>query len=273
MSTEYHNAGNSEAQQKQALAAMFAQSATPGIAKSGVLFGLVVSQTPTASGSVQISPGAGVVQGSLTAGASLLTGPDPTIDVLTANPVGSLPRYDIVAFDSVTAKVVVYVGTPNATPTDPTVPNTALKLARIRNAANATTIPNGSIDKISTATSLLVPTPDDTGWVNPGFTAASGFTIANQLARRIGQQVYLQLGMTSNISIGQIGGGDVDNTPLVNMPVGWQASQPNGALAGGPSGPDITAYASSTGTIIMTATGGALKPTNGFNVFGTYLLG
>ena len=151
--SEYHNGGNAEADEKQGLAALLAQS-SPGIAITGVLYGLAVTQTATASGSVQISQGAGVVQASLTSGASLLTNPAPTLDVFTANPMGGLPRYDIVAFDALTATVKVFVGTPNATPTDPTVPNTALKLFRLRNGANATTIPNANMDDLRVYTRL-----------------------------------------------------------------------------------------------------------------------
>ena len=169
MSTEYHNAGNTEANEKQGLAALFAE-ASPGIAKTGVLTGLGVSQTATASGSVQVGQGSGVVQGSLTAGASVLSDPAPTLDVLTANPVGALPRNDIVVFDGVTAAVKVLVGTANATPTDPTVPNTALKLARLRHAANAPSILASKIDDLRVFTSLRPPTA-------PAFTS-TGFSFA-----------------------------------------------------------------------------------------------
>jgi len=175
VSTEYHNAGNSEADQKQGLAALLAQS-SPGIAKTGVLYGLAVSQTATASGSVQISQGAGVVQASFTAGASLLTNPDPTLDVLTANPMGSLARNDIVVFDALTAKVGVIVGTPNASPTDPTVPATSLKLFRLRQMANATTIPTAQMDDLRVFTSLLPPPATDTGWITAGFTPGTGWS-------------------------------------------------------------------------------------------------
>ena len=155
--TVYHKAGNAEAEEKMGLAALLAQSSTAGIAATGVLYGLAVTQTTTASGSVQIAQGAGAVQGSLTAGVSLLYNPAPTLNILTGNPVGALPRYDIVVFDSLTGNASAIIGTPNATPTDPTVPNTALKLARIRNAANATTIPAANIDDLRVYTQLLMP--------------------------------------------------------------------------------------------------------------------
>lgn len=147
MTREYHNGGNQEVDEKIGVSALFTQSA-PGIAYTGTLFGLQVTQTATASGSVQIGMGAGVVQGSLTAGASLLTNPAPTLDIFTANPVGALPRYDIVVFDAITATVTAIIGTASATPNDPTVPNTALKLARIRNVANATSIDAAHIDDL-----------------------------------------------------------------------------------------------------------------------------
>ena len=76
------------------------------------------------------------------------------MDIFTANPVGGLPRNDIVVFDSVTKLISVIVGTPNATPTDPTVPATAVLLARLRNLASATTIPTAQIDNLIVATTL-----------------------------------------------------------------------------------------------------------------------
>lgn len=172
--TEYHNAGNSEADQKQGLAALLAQS-SPGIATTGVLKGLQVTQTQTASGSVQVGQGAGVVQASLTAGASLLFDPAPTLDVFTAHPVGSLPRNDIVVFDATTGEVAVLVGAPNASPTDPTVPASALRLARLRHAANATGIPNAKIDDLRVFTSLLQPEGSDwTDFAPKGYSLVNG---------------------------------------------------------------------------------------------------
>lgn len=150
----YHKAGNAEADEKMGLSALLAQSSTPGIATTGVLWGLAVTQTTTASGSVQIAQGAGAVQGSATAGASLLYNPAPTLNILTAHPVGSLPRNDIVVFDSTTGSVSSITGVANATPTDPTIPNTALPLARIRNVANAAAIDAAHIDDLRTYTRL-----------------------------------------------------------------------------------------------------------------------
>jgi hypothetical protein len=152
---ELHNAGNTEAQQKEALAYLLAQSA-PGKAATGVLSGLVVSQTATASGSVLVAAGGAVAQAAVLDGASVLVNDSTaTLDVFTANPMGSLPRNDVVVFDAATLSVRVVVGTPNATPTDPTVPTSAVKLARLRNAANATTIPTSAIDDLRTYTALM----------------------------------------------------------------------------------------------------------------------
>jgi hypothetical protein len=175
----YHHALNAEADEKMGLAALFAQSATAGVATTGVLTGLAVTQTTTASTAVQIAQGAGVVQSSLTAGASLLYNPAPTLDILTANPVGSLPRYDIVAFDSLTGNVSALIGTPNATPTDPTVPSTSLRLARIRNVANAAAIDSAHIDDLRVFTTLLqAPEPapvvaEYARGTSPGFSGSA----------------------------------------------------------------------------------------------------
>lgn len=192
MSTAYHSAGNSEANEKQGLAALLQQS-SPGLAATGILTGLAVTQTATASASVQIGQGAGVVCASVTAGAELLTLPDPTLDVLTTNPVGSLPRNDIVVFDSVTDKVAVIVGAPNASPTDPTVPNTALPLARLRHAANATSVPGGAIDDLRVFTGLLATTRPDTDWVSSGFTPGPGWKIGAYMKAREVDGLYVEI--------------------------------------------------------------------------------
>lgn len=154
---EYHNAGNTEAQQKEALAYLLAQVST-GKAATGVLSGLAVAQTTTASGSVQVAAGAGVVQAAVLDGASeLVNDSTATIDVFTANPMSSLPRKDIIVFDQATlpSGLRVVVGTPNATPADPTVPTSAIPLARLTHAASATTIPTSAITDLRTFTSVF----------------------------------------------------------------------------------------------------------------------
>lgn len=152
---ELDNAGNSEAQQKLGLAYLLSQS-SQGIARTGVLSGLSVSQTTTASTGVLIAAGGSVVQASTLAGASLLVNDtQKTLDVLTANPVGGLPRNDIIVFDATIPALTVIVGTPNATPSDPTVPATSIALARLRQAASATTIPAAKIDDLRVFTTLF----------------------------------------------------------------------------------------------------------------------
>ena len=64
-------AGADEASQKKALAYLFAQDST-GLATDGVLTGLAVSQQTTASASVNVAAGAGVVQDSAGSGASMV---------------------------------------------------------------------------------------------------------------------------------------------------------------------------------------------------------
>jgi hypothetical protein len=178
---QYLDGGNSEIQDMQAEAFLYASSGTTGIAASGVIEGLVVTQTGTASGSVLIAAGACINQASLGQGASRLINPSQkTLDIFTANPVGGLPRNDIVVFDSVTKLITVIVGTPNATPTDPTVPATSVKLARLRNLASATTIPTAQIDNLIVATTLrgAVNPPGSatpTGPVVTWATATSGY--------------------------------------------------------------------------------------------------
>jgi len=178
---QYLDGGNSEVQDMQAEAYLYASSGTTGIAATGVIEGLLVTQTGTASGSVLIAAGACVNQASLGQGASRLINPSQkTLDIFTANPVGGLPRNDIVVFDSVTKLIAVIVGTPNATPTDPTVPATEVALARLRHAASATTIPTAKID------TLIVP------------TALRGIPLGAPTNRASGTVTNATLGSTGN---------------------------------------------------------------------------
>jgi len=152
---EYHNAGNTEAQQKEALTFMLSQVSV-GKAATGVLTGLTVAQTTTASGSVTIAAGAGVAQAATLDGASLLVNDSQlTLDIFTANPMGGLPRNDVVVFDAATVTIRAITGAASATPTDPTIPTSAIPLARLRHAASATTIPASKIDSLISATSLF----------------------------------------------------------------------------------------------------------------------
>jgi hypothetical protein len=173
------HAGNSEVQEKQAVAFDYAQTATAGLVVTGVLTGLVVTQTTTASGSVVIAAGAGVIGSSVGAGVSEPVNPGAvTLDVFTANPVGGLPRNDIIVWDSATRLLAVVVGTPNATPTDPTVANTKLALARLRHAASATTIPLAKIDDIRIFTGLRgTPIPVHTAAERNALAAYDGLTV------------------------------------------------------------------------------------------------
>lgn len=139
-------AGETEGAYRQFLAYLFKQD-SPGVASDGIITGLFVYQTTTASAAVQIGVGAAVTQDSLLNGAMpLLSNAIKTLDVLTANPMGATPRNDLVVFDAATASIRVIIGVPNAVPTDPSVPGTATVLARLRHAASATTVPAAKID-------------------------------------------------------------------------------------------------------------------------------
>lgn len=151
---QYLDGGNSEAQDRLATSFLLAQ-ASVGLARTGVLAGLAVTQTPTASGSVLIAAGAAPVQASVGTGVALLVNDtSATLDVFTANPMGGLPRRDIVAFDMLTKAIIVIVGNPDASPSDPAVPATACALARLRHSASATTIPTSAIDDLRVYTAL-----------------------------------------------------------------------------------------------------------------------
>ena len=180
-------AGNTEAQQKKARAFLLTQDST-GLATDGVLTGLVVAQTGTASASVLVAAGAGVVQDSVGNGASqLVNDTQVTLDVLTANPMGGTPRNDIVVFDAATVAsgtggIRVIVGTPNAVPTDPTVPATAIPLARLRHAASATTVPTAKIDDLRVKTSVF-------GGADENFKVR-GVPMAGASTSKAGQRIH-----------------------------------------------------------------------------------
>src|SRR5665647_1500324 len=162
---QYLDEGNSEAQDRLATSFLLAQTST-GLATTGVLSGLAVTQTTTASGAVLVAAGAAPVQASVGTGVALLVDDtQATLDVFTTNPMGGLPRNDIVAFDSVTKANITIIGTPNATPDDPTVPNTACALARLRHAASAMTIPTAKIDDLRVLTSLATGDTAPRGWL------------------------------------------------------------------------------------------------------------
>jgi len=186
---QYLDGGNSEVQEMQAEAYLYAPTGTVGIAATGVIAGLVVTQTGTASGSVLIAPGACINQASAGQGGSRLINPSQkTLDIFTTNPVGGLPRNDIVVFDSITKLIIAITGTPNATPTDPTVPATSVALARLRHAASATTIPTAKIDTLIVATTLRGAAATMTGTNLPAFaTGVTAFVFGggNALAHTI----------------------------------------------------------------------------------------
>lgn len=144
--------GETEAQFRQFFSHLFSQSgflkARTGVMGPGP--GLQVKQTTTASGSILVSGGLAIAQDTTLNGVSPLVSnvTDTTLDVLGANPMGGVPRNDVVVFDAATESLRVLVGTPNATPTDPTVPATAVALGRIRHSAGATTVPSSAIDDL-----------------------------------------------------------------------------------------------------------------------------
>ena len=174
---KYLSAGEQEAQAKQADAYLFQQQVggAPGFAITGVMAGLGVTQTATASGSVVVGAGMGVVQSSVTAGVSrLVSNADKTLDVLVASPMGSLPRIDVVVLEQSSATIKVLVGTPNATPTAPAAAASELQLAQLNHAANATTVPASAITDVRTFTTLNMPNGPQWTSITPVFTNTLG---------------------------------------------------------------------------------------------------
>ena len=103
----------------------------------GVVSGLAVTQTGTASANVSVAAGVALNQASSAIGGAYLEilDTDKTVDVLGANPAESSPRRDLIVYDSglaVGSKVHVVKGTAGAIPVDPAVPASATALARVR---------------------------------------------------------------------------------------------------------------------------------------------
>ena len=115
---EFLHAGGTEAQQKIALAWLMDQVSL-GKARTGVVAGLLVSQTGTPSTSVQIQSGAAMTQNAVLDGASLLVNDSTaTLDVLGPNPMAGVgsPRWDLIVFDNATRTIRAITGTPSGTP-------------------------------------------------------------------------------------------------------------------------------------------------------------
>ncbi|MER7070974.1 hypothetical protein [Terrabacter sp. NPDC000476] len=191
-----------EVELRQLMAYFFEQVGT-GQAKSGVLPSpsssrLQVQQTATASASVQVIWGACIVQDARTDGITpLVSNNTKTVNVLGGSPMGALPRNDLIVFDAVTGSIVPVIGTPNASPTDPTPPNSHLKLARIRNAANATAIPSSAIDDLRTFTSLnsALSSVTDSDWVSISVASGkAGQAGVPPQVRKVGNQVFIRWG-------------------------------------------------------------------------------
>ena len=175
-----------EAQFRQLWSYFYEQSST-GKANTGVVAGLgVTATTPSASGSVTVSAGLGVCQPTTGGGVFPLPNTTGALDVFTTDPmqfVGN-PRNDIVVIDTADGAVKTLVGTPNATPAlgEQTIPTTVLPLARLRHAANATTIPSSAIDDLRIPVAPL-------GAATEGFIVR-GVPMAGASASRAGKRMH-----------------------------------------------------------------------------------
>lgn len=174
---QYLDEGNTEAMDRLASAFLFAQSQA-GKAAVGVLNGLQVTQNTTAGPAVLVAAGAGVTQDTVTNGVAMMVNDtQKTLNILTGNPMGATPRNDLVVFDAGTKTIRAVIGTPNASPSDPSLPANSIPLARVRNAASATTIPTSAIDDLRAFTTLYGVPPNipfaQSAGVQTGFSAGS----------------------------------------------------------------------------------------------------
>lgn len=124
-----------------------ANVARTGVLPSGAGANLSVSQTTSASGSVQVQAGTCVIaDASMSQGAHVMSSDSVmTLDVLGPNPATSLPRIDLVVMDGAAGSIRTVTGSPASVPTAPALPATSLLLAVLTIDANATSIPNAKI--------------------------------------------------------------------------------------------------------------------------------
>ena len=265
---EFLHAGGTEAQQKIALAWLMDQVSL-GKARTGVVAGLLVSQTGTPSTSVQIQSGAAMTQNAVLDGASLLVNDSTaTLDVLGPNPMAGVgsPRWDLIVFDNATRTIRAITGTPSGTPVDPATPATAAPLARLRHAANATTIPSSAIDDLRTSagftSSLLDARLDaleaDSGNLTNILTASSGWSIAVQTARKIGRVVTLTFAVQrTGATISGTSDGNLTNVQIASAAAGWRPPDDIPISGGGGNaGVMWSGYLNESGVLAI----GALSP-------------
>lgn len=220
----------------------------------GVLSGLAVAQTATASGSVTVAAGRCVNQASSAVGGAFVETNDAskTVDVLSVNPAESSPRNDLIVYESGLAlggRIRVVKGTANATPVDPAVPAQATVLARIR-VKSATdyggneVIINADIDDLRTYTSHAGKPPQVSVFSAGGtWTKPAGCTYIHVFAVGGGGGGGTGGGATSGQAQGAGGGGGgycesilkaSDVTDSVTVTVGAGGS--GGAEDGDPGG-------------------------------------
>jgi len=113
---------------------------------------------------------------------------------------------------------------------------------------------------------------DDTGWVDAtsvGFSAAANFsTLTGKVKRRRGL-VSVSLGL---VTTNAIGSGNIANTTIINVPVGYQVTGGNsGAVGAGPVGPGWSGHQQNA-AIVMASTDIGFGAGDSFSVVGTYML-
>lgn len=130
--------------------------ARTGVLPSGTGANLSVSQTTSASGSVQVQAGTCVIaDASVSQGAHVMSSDSTeTIDILGPNPATSLPRIDLIVMDGGTGELRAVTGSPASVPTAPALPATSLALALVAVGANASTISSGDITDARVYTAL-----------------------------------------------------------------------------------------------------------------------
>jgi len=115
---------------------------------------------------------------------------------------------------------------------------------------------------------LTAPNYSDSGVLTTGVvTAATGFTVTLQRARKVGKVAYLYVEMTSTNAFAA---GDVANTDIATLATGWGSDYISG-VSNGATGPVWSGYINSSREVKLTATATGIPAGGPISFSATYL--
>jgi hypothetical protein len=112
----------------------------------------------------------------------------------------------------------------------------------------------------------------DTGWqdmASVGYVAGTNITLVSGQVRLRYGVVSFYCSLTSTVTYAA---GDVGNFVALTAPAAYIPATVVGGFNGAASGPGLTAYINTAGSILITAFGTGVTTPNTFGITGTYLL-